>query len=157
MKMDGNPMISQIREEMSSMIGKYTHNVDAKGRLFVPAKLREELGDVFYVMIGLENSLLVYPAKKWEQVSESFNSVRLSDSAALRYIRANVAKCEPDKQGRFVVPQILRDYAHLTENVTFLGEGDHAEIWNAEDYAAKEAAFLDTPGSLANALKELGL
>jgi hypothetical protein len=77
--------------------------------------------------------------------------------AALRYIRANVAKCEPDKQGRFVVPQILRDYAHLTENVTFLGEGDHAEIWNAEDYAAKEAAFLDTPGSLANALKELGL
>ena len=151
------PTNSPIWEEVSGLIGKYTHNVDAKGRLFVPAKLREELGDVFYVMIGLENSLLVYPAKKWEQVSESFNSVRLSDSAALRYIRANVAKCEPDKQGRFVVPQILRDYAHLTENVTFLGEGDHAEIWNAEDYAVKEAAFLDTPGSLANALKELGL
>ena len=157
MKMDENPTASQFREEASRLIGKYTHNVDAKGRLFVPAKLREELGDVFYVMIGLENSLLVYPAEKWEQVSESFNSVRLSDSAALRYIRANVAKCEPDKQGRFVVPPILREYANLTENVTFLGEGDHAEIWNAEDYAAKEAAFLNTPGSLANALKELGL
>ena len=139
------------------MFGKFTHNVDPKGRLFVPAKLREELGDVFYVMIGLDNSLLVYPEAKWEKVSESFNSVRLSQSANLRYIRANVARCEPDKQGRFVIPPILRDYAHLKENVTFLGEGDHAAIWNAEEYAAREAAFLEEPGKLASALEELGL
>ena len=139
------------------MIGKFTHNVDTKGRLFVPAKLREELGDVFYVMIGLENSLLVYPEAKWEKVSETFNSVRLSQTAALRYIRANVARCEPDKQGRFVIPPILRDYAHLKEDVTFLGQGDHAEIWNAEEYAAREAAFLAEPDNLANALEELGL
>ena len=139
------------------MLGKYTHNVDAKGRLFVPAKLREELGDTFYVMIGLENSLLVYPEPKWQRVSESFNSVRLSQSASLRYIYANVAKCEPDKQGRFVIPQILRDYAHLKDDVTFLGQGDHAEIWNAGEYAAKEAAFLSGPEKLAAALEELGL
>ena len=139
------------------MIGKFHHNIDAKGRLFVPAKLREKLGDVFYVMIGLDNSLLVYPEEKWLKVSESFNSVKLSQSATLRYIRANVARCEPDKQGRFVIPQILRDYANLTDDVTFLGEGDHAEIWNAAVYAAKEAAFLSKPENLAGALEDIGL
>ena len=139
------------------MLGKYTHNVDAKGRLFVPSKLKEELGEVFYVMIGLENSLLVYPEAKWEAMSAQFNSVRPSQSAAIRYIYANVAKCEPDKQGRFLIPQLLREYANLKDDVTFLGQGDHAEIWNAADYAAKEAEFLGKPGSLAAALEELGL
>ena len=139
------------------MFGKFTHNVDPKGRLFVPAKLREELGDVFYVMIGLENSLMVFPEAKWEKVNESFNSVPLSDSGALRYIRSNVAKCEPDKQGRFVLPPLLRKYANLTDDVIFLGQGDHAEIWNAEAYEAKENAWMADAGNLATALKELGL
>ena len=139
------------------MIGKYTHNVDPKGRLFVPAKLREELGDEFYVMIGLDNSLLVYPKQKLEAVSQSFNSVRLSQSAELRYIYANVAKCEPDKQGRFVIPAILREYAGLDGDVTFLGQGDHAEIWDAASYAVKEAEFLSKPANLARALENLGL
>lgn len=139
------------------MFGKFTHNVDAKGRLFVPAKLREELGDVFYVMIGLENSLLVFPEAKMAQVSERFNSVPLSDSGALRYIRSNVARCEPDKQGRFVLPPILRKFANLTGDVTFLGQGDHAEIWDAAAYEAKENAWMADASNLANALKELGL
>ena len=139
------------------MFGKFTHNVDPKGRLFVPAKLREELGDVFYVMIGLENSLMVFPEEKWEQVSASFNSVPLSDSGALRYIRSNVAKCEPDKQGRFVLPPILRKYADLTNDVTFLGQGDHAGSWDAAAYEAKEAAWMADSSNLATALKELGL
>ena len=139
------------------MLGKFTHNVDPKGRLFVPAKLREELGDIFYVMIGLENSLMVFPEEKWAKVSESFNSVPLSDSGALRYIRSNVAKCEPDKQGRFVLPPILRKYANLTDDVTFLGQGDHAEIWDAAAYEAKEAAWMADADNLATALKELGL
>ncbi len=139
------------------MFGKYTHNVDLKGRLFVPSKLREELGDSFYLMIGPENSLLVFPEEKWAQVTERFNAAPLSDSGAKRYILANVAKCEPDKQGRFVVPPTLRSYAKLEGDVTFLGQGDHAEIWDAAAYEAKEAAFLQGEDNLANALKVLGL
>ena len=139
------------------MFGKYTHNVDPKGRLFVPAKLREELGESFYLMIGLENSLLGFPEHKWNEVMERFNASRLSDSGAKRYILANVAKCEPDKQGRFVVPPTLRSYAGLTGDVTFLGQGDHAEIWDAAAYEAKEAAFLGGEDQLANALKVLDL
>ncbi len=139
------------------MLGKYTHNVDAKGRLFVPSKLRQELGETFYVMIGLEHNLLVYPEEKWQALSAKFNEVRLTQAKAIRYIYANVAKCEPDKQGRFLIPQLLRDYANLKDDVTFLGQGDHAEIWNAADYAAKEAEFLAGPDNLAAALGELGL
>ena len=139
------------------MFGKFTHNVDPKGRLFVPSKLREELGESFYLMIGLENSLLVFPEDKWEQVMERFNAARLSDSGAKRYILANVAKCEPDKQGRFVVPPTLRSYANLNGDVTFLGQGDHAEIWDAEAYEAKESAWMGDASNLATALKELGL
>ena len=92
------------------MFGKYTHNVDAKGRLFVPAKLREELGETFYVMVGTDHCLLVFPEEKWQTVNTAFQDVKLSKSAALRYLYANLAKCEPDKQGRFLIPQILRDY-----------------------------------------------
>ena len=142
---------------MYGMYGKYTHNVDAKGRLFVPAKLREELGETFYVMIGVGKCLMVYPEEKWETVRARFNEVKLSDAGMLRIVLANVAKCEPDKQGRFLIPQLLRDYAGLQSDVTFLGQGDHAEIWNAADYAAQEAEFLSTPDQLQNALRALGL
>jgi len=146
-----------LAEEVSRLFGKYTHSGDPKGRLFVPAKLREELGSVFYVMIGLENSLLVFPEEKWAEVNAKFNSVPLSDSGALRVMRANVSRCEPDKQGRFVLDPLLRKYANLTGDVTFLGQGDHAEIWDAAAYEAKEAAWLADASNLATALKELGL
>jgi len=139
------------------LFGKYTHNFDPKGRLFVPSKLREELGSVFYVMIGLENSLLVFPEEKWAEVLDRFNAAPISDSGAKRYILANVAKCEPDKQGRFVVPPTLRKYANLNGDVTFLGQGDHAEIWDAAAYEAKEAAWIFGEGNLENALRVLAL
>ena len=139
------------------MFGKFTHNVDPKGRLFVPAKLREELGDVFYVMIGTDHNLLVYPQAKWNAVEERFNAVSMHENGSLRYFLANVAKCEPDKQGRFVIPPLLRKYAGLSGDVTFLGQGDHAEIWDAATYEEKEAEFLSSPDNLLKALKELNL
>ena len=138
------------------MVGTFIHNFDPKGRLFVPSKLREELGSVFYVMIG-KNYLLVFPEKKWEQVMERMNAAPLSTADFKRSLLANVARCEPDKQGRFVLPPILRKHAGLEGDVTFLGQGDHAEIWDAAAYEAKEAAFLGGTDNLANALKELGL
>ena len=70
---------------------------------------------------------------------------------------ANVCECEPDKQGRFLIPQLLRRYARLENDVIFLGQGDHAEIWNAEDYAAKEADFLSGDEQLAAALRDMQL
>ena len=140
------------------MFGKYTHNFDPKGRLFVPAKLREELGSVFYVVIGMENSLLVFPEAKWAEVMERINAAPLSNAKARRFILANVAKCEPDKQGRFVLPPTLRKYAQLNGDVTFLGQGDHAEIWDAAAYEASENDWIfGGNGDMGKAYEELGL
>ena len=139
------------------MIGQYTHSVDAKGRLFVPTKLREELGDSFYLMIAPDNNLYVFPEAKWQQINERFNAASLSDARAKRYILANVAKVEPDKQGRFVVPPVLRAWANLSGDVTFLGQGDHAEIWDTATYKGGESDFLSSREQLLATMKELSL
>lgn len=138
------------------MFGKYQHSMDQKGRLFVPSKLREQLGETFYVMVGLEKYLTVYPAAKWQEFLEKCKALPASKAPQVRYLLANTAKCEPDKQGRFLLPQLLREHANLTDEVTFLGQGDYAEIWNSADYAAKEREFLDS-GNLAEILEALGL
>ena len=143
-------------EELNEgMFGKYQHSLDAKGRLFVPSKLRDALGDTFYVMIGLENYLTVYPTAKWQEFMAKYRELGITKSPSFRYILANVAKCEPDKQGRFLLPQLLRKHANLTDEVTFVGQGDHAEIWNSADFAAGEQAFFES-GDLASELEALG-
>lgn len=137
------------------MTGKYVHSVDAKGRLFVPSKLRDELGETFYVTVGLDRCLSVYPLEKWSEIEARFKALPLSQAVKLRSFFANAAKCEPDKQGRFLIPAELRSYADLTDDVTFIGQVDHAEIWNTETYAERDLAFLK-PENLAAAMEELG-
>lgn len=143
-------------QEYEEMFGKYQHSLDSKGRLFVPSKLRAALGDTFYVVVGMEAYLTVYPTAKWREFLEKCNALPASKAPSVRYLLANAAMCEPDKQGRFLLPQKLRSHAHLTDEVTFLGLGDHAEIWNSADYEAKENAFF-TNGNLAEVLEALGL
>ena len=137
------------------MFGKYRHSVDPKGRLFVPAKLREELGDAFYVTLGLDHCVSVYTEAAWQRCMEKYNNLSMSQSRAMRLLLANAAKCEPDKQGRFLIPTELRDYANIRQNVVFIGQGNPAEIWDAEAYEAVEAEML-TPENLAAAREELG-
>lgn len=136
------------------MYGKYRHSVDPKGRLFVPAKLREELGEAFYVTLGLDQCLTVYTQASWDSLMQKCNSVPIYQYGKFRFLLANVTKCEPDKQGRFLLPQDLRNYANITQNVVFIGQGTHAEIWDAETYEQLENAQL-SPENLLAAMKEL--
>ncbi len=136
------------------MVGKYRHTVDPKGRLFVPSKLREELGEVFYVTLGLDSCLSVYTEDGWQAITEKYNALPLAKARKMRFLFANAAKCEPDKQGRFLIPTGLRDYAGLKEEVTFIGQGGHAEIWDSEAYDAMERESL-TPETLAAVMEEL--
>ena len=99
------------------MTGQYQHTIDAKGRLFIPAKLREELGDTFYVTMGMDSCLSIYSDASWARFTEKFESLPYTKTKAMRPLFANAAKCEPDAQGRIVLPQKLRAYAHLEKDV----------------------------------------
>lgn len=140
------------------MTGQYQHSIDAKGRLFIPAKLREELGETFYVTIaGTDPCLAVYSEEGWQKLTEKFDSLPYSKAKkAIRTLYSNAAKCEPDAQGRVLIPQKLRAYANLEKDVVVAGVSKRAEIWNAEAWAKLEAEEMEAD-SLAAVMEELGI
>ena len=137
------------------MNGQYAHNIDAKGRLFIPTKLRDELGGTLHVTIGQDHCLSVYTETGWQAILDKYNALPISQARKMRFLFANAAKCEPDAQGRIVLPQKLRAYAHLEKDVVVIGVSNRAEIWNAEKWAEIEAEELN-PENLAAVMEELG-
>ena len=140
---------------MGNLIGQYQHSIDAKGRLFIPAKFREELGETFYVTIGLDGCLSVYSDTKWASLIEKVEALPLSKARSMRTLFANAAKCEPDAQGRILIPAKLREYAKLEKEVIITGASRCVELWNPERWAPIESEGLD-PENLAAAMEELG-
>ena len=142
------------------MIGKYSAKLDEKNRLFVPAKLRNELGEHFFVTLGVNcghRCLTVYTAAEWETLGQNFNSLPISQrSAASSLIFMNATECNPDKQFRFSLTQFLLDYGGISRDVMIVGRAGQAEIWDAEEFAAFERENL-TPEKLLASLEEIGL
>lgn len=138
------------------MTGQYAYNIDAKGRLFIPARLREELGQTFHVTIGLDHCLSIYSDESWEAFMDKLRELPYSKAKALRVLSANAVDCEPDGQGRILIPAKLREYANLQKEVVVIGSFDRAEIWNAERWAREEAMAFES-GSLEQAMEEMGL
>lgn len=137
------------------MTGQYQHSIDSKGRLFIPAKLREELGETFYITMGVDCCLSVYSQDSWDRFTEKFESMPYTRSRAMRPLFANAAKCEPDAQGRILLPAKLRAYAGLKKDVTVIGVSNRAEIWDAAAWRAEEEKEL-SPENLAAVMEELG-
>ncbi len=142
------------------MIGKYPAKLDDKNRLFVPAKLRSELGEDFYVTLGVNcgrRCLTIYTAPDWQRLTENYNALPISQrSAATSLIFMNAAQCAPDKQFRFSLTQFLLDYAGITRDVMVVGRAGQAEIWDAGEFAAFEQENL-TPEKLLESLEAIGL
>ena len=138
------------------MTGQYAHNIDAKGRLSIPAKLREALGETFHVTIGPDHCLTIYPNDTWDDFMAEFHDMPYSKGKSLRALSANAVDCEPDGQGRILIPAKLRKYADLEKEVVVIGSFDRAEIWNAERWAREEAMAFES-GSLEQAMEEMGL
>ena len=138
------------------MTGQYQHNIDSKGRLSFPARLREELGDTFYVAMGVDGCLTVYSDDSWARLTEKFESLPYTKTRSMRVLFANATKCEPDAQGRILLPGKLREYANLKRDVVVIGLSNRAEIWDADAWAAIEAENLN-PENLAAAMEELGI
>lgn len=138
------------------MTGQFSHNIDAKGRLFIPVSLRKELGQTFHVTVGQDHCLSVYSDESWAAFMAKLKELSYNEVKKLRALFAYAADCEPDSQGRILIPAKLREYAGLTKEVVVVGSFDRAEIWSAERWAAIEDEAFST-GALEQAMAEMGL
>lgn len=142
------------------MIGKYPAKLDDKSRFFVPAKLREELGETFFVTLGVNcghRCLTAYTAADWQTLNDKYNELPLSQrSGATSLIFMNAVQCNPDKQFRFTLSRNLLDYAGISGDAMIVGRAGQAEIWSAEEYDKFELEFL-TPEKLLASLEAINL
>ena len=136
------------------MTGEYRHSLDNKGRLFIPAKLRDELGEVFFVTISMDRCLCAYSEENWHTLSDKVSAMPYIKQRKMRPLFAHAARCELDGQGRILLPQSLRDYARLEKNVTVVGCNNHAELWDSENWNAVYAEET-SPENLAAVMEKL--
>lgn len=141
-------------------IGEYNLTMDNKGRIAIPAKFRELLNYTGVLTRGLDNSLFLYPKAEWEKLAKKLSELPLAQSnsrAFARLMLAGAMDCELDKQGRMVVPEYLRKFAHLTKKVVAAGLYNRIELWNEEEWNKYKSNSERESVSIAEALGELGL
>ena len=115
------------------LIGEYEHSLDAKGRLIMPAKLRQDMGEKFIVTKGLDGWLFAFSQNQWLNFETKLKALHLSDRNAInleRFFLSVATECEIDKQGRFLIPSNLRTAAGLEKEAVIIGVGTRLEIWN---------------------------
>lgn len=137
------------------MLGNYIHNLDAKGRLTLPARFRELLASGVVITKGVGDYLDLYPAAAFEELSRRMKKrIPRSERDILRYFFANACSDVPDRQGRILVPQMLREHAHLAleGEVLIAGVQDHLEIWNPQLWANRMADI--TPAIVEERLRQ---
>ncbi len=139
-------------------IGEYSHTVDEKGRLIIPSKFRDGLGSEFVVTKGLDGCLFVYDNSEWKVLEDKLRALPLTNKDArafARYMLAGAAQVELDKQGRVLIPQVLRTFADLDKDVVLIGVGARVEIWNKEKW--ENASFDDNMDEIAGKMADLGI
>ena len=136
------------------MTGIYQHTIDAKGRLAIPARLRDELGESFYVTLSTEKCLSAYSNDSWNELMEKIKALPKLSQKRMRPLFSHAAKCELDSQGRILLPQALRDFAKLDKNVTVVGSGELVEIWDADEWSKVDEAET-TPENIEDIFREL--
>ncbi len=137
-------------------IGTYQHNIDAKGRVIIPAKFREELGDAFYVTMGINNCLFVLSKEQWNLFLEKLSGQPMSKATDIaRFFCAGATEAVPNAQGRVLIPENLRKYANLDKDVTVIGSGNRVEIWNTEKW--NEYIEGQTQERIKDAMELLGI
>ena len=137
-------------------MGEYNHSIDQKGRIIVPAKFREELGEEFVMTLGLDGCLFVYPNSEWETFVEQLKILPGNREVRQlqRYFLAGATNCELDKQGRILIPVKLREHAKLEKEVVFVGVLGKIEVWSKERWDANND--FDDVEAMAENMSELG-
>ena len=139
-------------------MSEYNHTIDPKGRLIIPSKFREALGDEFVVPKGMDGCLFVYANEDWNAFEQKLTALPLINKEARKFARfflAGAAQVEADKQGRILLPASLREFAGLDKDVVLVGVGSRIEIWSREKW---EDINSDTDmDDIAAAMEGLGL
>ena len=146
------------KEAVIVLTGEYQHNIDAKGRMIMPAKLREELGDTFVITKGLDGCLFVLPNSEWDKLDRELCDKPISTSRKIkRFFYASKTDCEIDGNGRILLPAPLREFAKIEKEVVVVGVSTRVEIWSKEKWDEENAAFVDNSDEVALQMEELGI
>lgn len=142
------------------LIGEYEHSLDAKGRLIMPAKLRDDMGEKFILTTGLDGCLFGFSMSEWEKFEDKLKALPITNKNARNFVRfflSGATECELDKQGRFLIAGKLREVASLDKDVTIIGTGTRIEIWNKEkweDHISEENLSIE---EIEQNMQELGI
>lgn len=141
-------------------MGEYQHALDAKGRLIVPVKFRDSLGDTFVVTRGLDHCLFAYPMDEWQTVQAKLNTLPLTKADARAFVRfffSGATECEVDKQGRIMLPSNLREYAEMDKEVVVVGVSTRVELWSTSRWEQYVDEASDAYETIAESIVDLGI
>ena len=142
------------------LIGEYEHTLDVKGRLIMPSKLRDDIGDKFIITKGLDGCLFGFSLNEWEQFEEKLKSLPLTNKNARDFVRfflSGAVSIEIDKQGRFLVASNLREYASMEKEVVIIGVGTRIEFWSKENWNKYNNSDSISAENLAENMTMLGI
>jgi MraZ protein len=149
-----------MKEVRNLFIGEYRHGLDAKGRVIVPVKFRDGLGDKFVLTKGLDGCLFAYSKEEWANFENKIKTLPLTSKDARAFVRfffSGAVECEIDKQGRTLIPPMLREHAELDKDLVIIGVSTRVEIWSQakwDSYSEAEDLEADV---LAEKMAELGI
>ena len=140
-------------------MSQYNHTIDAKGRVIIPAKFREKLGDSFVITKGLDGCLYGYAKEEWSAFEEKLGTLPITNKNSRQFTRfflAGAAECELDKQGRILIPSVLREFAGLDKDVVLVGVASKIEIWSKERWDESNGEYETNMDDIAMNLESLG-
>ena len=142
------------------LIGEYEHSIDTKGRLIMPSKLKEDIGEKFVVTKGLDGCLFVYSQAEWKSFEDKLRTFPLTNKdarALVRFFLAGAMECEIDKQGRFLIPANLREFAGLEKEVVVIGVLNKIEIWSKDKWLKYSQEENNSADEIAEKMSNLGI
>lgn len=142
------------------LIGEYEHSLDAKGRLIMPAKIREDIGEKFIVTKGLDGCLFGFSQNEWANFEEKLKTLPLTNKNARDFVRfflSGATECDIDKQGRFLIAGNLREYAQMEKEVVIIGVGTRIEIWNKQKWSEYNSEDNISAETIAENMTMLGI
>lgn len=147
-------------ENCHMFIGEYQNSIDAKGRIIVPSKFREQLGNKFILTKGLDSCLFIYTVEEWAKFEEKLAALPTANKDArafVRYFFSSAVECEVDKQGRLTIPQNLREHAKIDKELVTIGVSRKIEIWSKQEWDNYNEGTNLGPDEIADRMSEFGI